>query len=357
MYNVKLLKDYILGNDIVDENIEVLENNVDFMTQVIAMSKDKNFYNLCGNKVRGNFNFVKFLIKNYSCDKNYLHKVVDNFLRFNKNEIERMDIILTMCNLINNKDDDKYIYYCTKAYMFYSELKLDIEVIKQNPEDQKLIGEGFILIMEEYGSSLLIKNYFAKHLILDIFEDYDIDLEKYLHCRFSNFEDIKKEGLNTVLISIIKQYDSTLSSYLMINPYLLDDWKKKLLLIERNWNKYEINALNNKYEILFDIVSKYIDNNYLDIHFSTFDIIGYFALKLGFMDELKIIFDYDLTIFNGFDISFIDIRNMDAYELHHFNVLRNIITGILKKKIVDEPDIYDIYYPCNSIIKLNKMKK
>ena len=45
-YSKELIDKYIKGEDIKNHQIEELENDKDFMIQVIKETNDKNFYNL-----------------------------------------------------------------------------------------------------------------------------------------------------------------------------------------------------------------------------------------------------------------------------------------------------------------------
>ena len=57
-----------------------------------------------------------------------------------------------------------------------------------NTEVADNLGMGFLIIYDSFNSSQIILDYYAKEIIEDIFEEYDIVLEDYLHQRFNTFE-------------------------------------------------------------------------------------------------------------------------------------------------------------------------
>lgn len=61
-YSKKLVFDYVMGNDIVGYNIEDLEDNPIFMRQVIEYTKDFKMYFHCSEKVKNDYEFIKFML-------------------------------------------------------------------------------------------------------------------------------------------------------------------------------------------------------------------------------------------------------------------------------------------------------
>ena len=60
-YSASTVEDYIEGNDIEDFDIDELENDRSFMLDVIKKTKDKNFYNLCSDDLKHDYEFVSVL--------------------------------------------------------------------------------------------------------------------------------------------------------------------------------------------------------------------------------------------------------------------------------------------------------
>lgn len=67
MVDLNLVSDYINGEDL-NCDVEVLENNPDFMLEVLRLSMDTKMYELCSDTVKNNFNFVVGIINLFSDD-------------------------------------------------------------------------------------------------------------------------------------------------------------------------------------------------------------------------------------------------------------------------------------------------
>ena len=50
-FNKDLVLDYVYGNDICDYDIEKLENDFDFMLEVLKYTKDSNMYFFCSEEI------------------------------------------------------------------------------------------------------------------------------------------------------------------------------------------------------------------------------------------------------------------------------------------------------------------
>ena len=84
-YGEKLIKDYIEGNDIEEYSIEELENDSEFMIMVINKTNDKNICNLCGDDVKKDPRFVKYLITKFNYDTNFIISINIYFMHnYNK---------------------------------------------------------------------------------------------------------------------------------------------------------------------------------------------------------------------------------------------------------------------------------
>ena len=68
---------YLVGNDILDFNIDELENNPEFMAEVVC--KDKNSYNLCSDEIKTNIVFIRRILDNYKDDMDFALKVYKEF--------------------------------------------------------------------------------------------------------------------------------------------------------------------------------------------------------------------------------------------------------------------------------------
>ena len=85
-YDKRIIDAYINGNDIENYSIEELENDKKFMMMIITLTNDKNFYNLCSEELKGNYEFVRFVIQKFNNDINFICKVADFYLNVVEDE-------------------------------------------------------------------------------------------------------------------------------------------------------------------------------------------------------------------------------------------------------------------------------
>ena len=87
-YSRELINRYINSEDITIYDIDELENDKDFMMQVISVSGDNNFYNLCSDNVKCDYEFVKYLIIKFKHKIDFVCEVADYFLSHVGKELE-----------------------------------------------------------------------------------------------------------------------------------------------------------------------------------------------------------------------------------------------------------------------------
>lgn len=95
-YSRDLINRYINGEDITTHDIDELENDKDFMMQVISVSGDNNFYNLCSDIVKCDYEFVKYLIIKFRDKIDFVCEVADYFLSHVGKELETTEIYTIM---------------------------------------------------------------------------------------------------------------------------------------------------------------------------------------------------------------------------------------------------------------------
>ena len=84
IYDLKLVKDYVEGNDI--ENIEELEDNLTFMKNVIRYTQDKKMIHFCSDRLKNDYEFIKFIVNYFKSDLEFICKIADEFLAKNKDK-------------------------------------------------------------------------------------------------------------------------------------------------------------------------------------------------------------------------------------------------------------------------------
>lgn len=130
-YSEKDVIDYLNGLDI--ENIMELENNAEFMFDVIKLSNDKKMYYYCSKEIQLNYHFVQKLLLLFKDDINFITFIADNFLSKEINNIndydEKINILLMIMNYLE-KDNIKYNNYG----LLLESLKKDYEQYKEKYE-------------------------------------------------------------------------------------------------------------------------------------------------------------------------------------------------------------------------------
>ncbi len=135
----KLVLDYINAEDITGFDIDLLENNYNFMTRVIMKSNDKNFYDLCSDNLKRNLPFVKFLVFKFQDDKEYVDKILEEYFKQCTKE-EKLDYkIITF--FVNNMSDKEKLHTITDYFINNSNdevLKLELMLVMSNDHDNFL---------------------------------------------------------------------------------------------------------------------------------------------------------------------------------------------------------------------------
>lgn len=267
-YNIETVYNYINGEDIADFTLEELESNTNFMIDVINASNDKNFYNFTEDNVKTDYRFVKFIINKFKEDENLITVAADTYIENQDNEQNYIELLIIMCNLIKDKNSKNYKKYKFLLEVNHKSKRLQIELgkLKMNTEVAVNLGMGFLIIYDSFNSSQIILDYYAKAIIEDIFEEYDIVLEDYLHQRFNTFEKIEKIGIKKYLLDFIAVYDEMLSSYLSSHIYLLEGISKQLDKIKNNWNKYIETKERKKYNEIINKVHEYMEYEAVDYY-------------------------------------------------------------------------------------------
>lgn len=238
MDNDIYLFNYIKGNDL--DNKEILQDDYKFMMKVIDITNDKKYYNLCSDKVKSNYNFVKFLIEKFSFDKSFIGVI--SYLYFQNNLIDEKykELLIIVNDLL--KDFDSFCSFHHKRILgaFYNSAKVNIENFKNSyPDCNDIVQKGFIIIHNNHKSSYVIIDYFAKRFIEEIFIiNEKCILEDLIHNNFNSFNKLKEYGINKFLINYIEKYDMCLADYIRCNVSLLDDIKLNLIYIEENFDNY-----------------------------------------------------------------------------------------------------------------------
>lgn len=338
-YNREVIVNYIFGNDLgKGYSIGKLENNSEFMKEVLLLSKDKNFYNLCSNRVKKNYEFVKAVVMNFNKDVDFIVKVSENYLNSSKNKLNNIELLIILCQYLD-KNGSLYLIYKSQIDNY-----LDMEIfsasmaayrnVLKRPELKELLGNGFCFLHKKYGSREIILDYMAKQSIENILGYNLCRFEDHLHNRFSKFESFEKIGITKYLVEYLEVFDELLSSYVLTNIKLLTDTKEKLKLIKENWDEYNKKVEDRRYKFLLEVVHIYMKE---EAHFTTLDE-KYLLYFIG--NELRIndkIFKYDNISHGMYEsiLNYISKLKVDEFsfpDLKIYYKLKPIIINVLTGK-------------------------
>lgn len=334
-YDRKLIYDYVYGNDIDGYDIDKLEDDYEFMMEVIDYTMDKNIYNLCSDNVKNNYDFLKFMINKFRMDLNFVCNIVDEYLKNEVDDFTRTELVLIVCNLTENINSECYKKYQVLSETIYFKKKLSFELVKvQEQSDSELINEfgmGFLLILDSYSSSDVIMNFYTKHLISDIFSENGISLEELLHRKFNKFEEVEKIGLNNYILSFLNTYDSNLSAYVSCHIEMLNDIKETMDKIKSNWDSYNFLNERKKYNKLLTDVHNYMYQHGDECSFDETEILYYIGDELSISDKILKYDGISNAFYNDIVNNFtIDKKEMDFNDFRHYHAIRQLMLGIIE---------------------------
>lgn len=340
-YNLETINNYINGEDIIDYFLEELEANTNFMIDVINVSNDKSFYYFAEDNVKKDYKFIRFIINKFKDNEKLISLAANTYIENQNNESDYIELLITMVNLIKNKNSDNYKKYKLLLETSFKSKRLKIELAKLKVDEElsDKIGMGFLTIYDDFINRPIILDYYATKIIEDIFEEYDINLEKYLHKRFKSFEKIEQIGIKKYILEFISLYDEMLSSYISSHVYLLDDIIKQIATIKQNWNNYiEINE-RKKYNEILDKVHEYMEYESVDYYsLGETHLLYLVAANLGIADTLQ---KYDSLSSEDYqsimeEIKYtLNISKLSFNDQIDYNNIKKIIINILNDETAD----------------------
>lgn len=347
-YSKKMLFDYISGNEIVGYNIDDLESDCTFIREVIDFSNDKKMYDMCDDNIKGNFEFVKFVINKFKDDKEFCTKVAFNFSELSDNDDDIFEVDIIISNLFGYKkdiDSVDEIRSCLNARMYYGTCKFEfeIEVIAScDKELEEFYQSGFVYFKELYKDRPIVVDYIAKNIIEDeITKNDNFDFEEYIHQLYKNKEVIQKVGLNNIILNYISSFDSHLFEYAQLHTEVLDGVKKELIKIEKRFDFY--NQVKNKQVSawIIEYLLKYVEASALSSKTSGTALINFISRDLN-IPEIRDESACELYVSAGISKEEYDEIENDEYQSikddKEYIVLKKYI-----KRIYDSKDIPDDY--------------
>lgn len=334
-YNKKVVYDYIYGNDIENYTLEELENDPIFMSKVILLSKDKNFYNYVESSIKQDYFFVKSLLEAFPEDDKFLMNAVDMYLQSDDDELNKIEILVVLCDTIRDKNSENYIKYKLILRAKYLKEKQEILSIKniyvQDLELKKQVGEGFFLMYDKYHANKIVLDYYAKEMIKDILpEKY---LEELIHNDFKDANELDTVEKRTYLINILSNYDSALSSYISTNPSILSEFLTIMSKIQNNWKRYIDCKEREIYENVYETVHLYM--NYEEpssnMFFTEDEMLYLLGRELNILDLIKKYDKLDEECYKDI-MNVIEEHQKENYtfiEKKHYNNLKKAVQKVI----------------------------
>ena len=292
---------YLVGNDILDFNIDELENNPEFMAEVVC--KDKNSYNLCSDEIKTNIVFIRRILDNYKDDMDFALKVYKEFESIieddeNVNSEETQQDIFEINTIMFNitrkaQDREVHIPFKIATDVFVGIEEFEFEILESQLK-KKVPGLGFYYESRKYENSENIVDFIAENFIRKIFS-YDVNLEELLHKHYKSYKEYEENGKYTILIKYISYYDNDLANYVSLNPKALENFEDELEDIKKNWQRYEdeqkrIEMAKKRYkdERYSRIIERAKDyENYEPCTVDIDSALMYIAGVLGLEDQMK----------------------------------------------------------------------
>ena len=342
-YDIKLILDYINGNDI-DYDIDYLENDSIFMKQVINYTNDKNMYRFCSDELKQNYDFIKFLVLKFNKDLDFISSLANSYLKkANEDDINSKELIILISNLLGNKYNEKYFDFKVKATGIYLDEitiiqlclnQLDVELYKQE------CGMGFLILLERFASSKIITDFFAEKLVKDIFyENSNYNIEQIVHSQIKNKSVLEKQGINSFIINYINKYDSFLASYISANINLIANVKKDIEKIIKNWSCYMDRLNQRRLYIVYQELNDYLVDNHIGLDVD--EIIDYVLIKLNDPVLYEIFYEEEIDeeFYQRMEFKkmfLIDDSKLNLAELNCLKQAVKAITELFDKDVIEK---------------------
>lgn len=363
-YNKQLIFDYISGNEIEEYDIDELENDVEFMKDVITITKDKNMLNLCSDEVKRDYEFVKTIINLFKDDIKLICEIADNYLNYyGDTDPEKFFELNIIMNELTKHYKEENIKYLLGVKMQLNWDNMHVEYMKKDKEDdfKKCAGLGFIYYLTIYPNNEIILNYVANDYLDELLINI-MDFEVYLHKNYESYEKFEEAGKYDVLFNVVSKYDQNLLNYIKSNKKLLELIDLKFQKIKYGWNSCEMRLNDDKiyYAVcVVEAIEKYMDEYLCECDFEFNYITNYIAKKLGIEKQVEKVyppFDFDEEIEeDGLELyELCNPKEMNVNDFKHYKAMKNLAEDILNGKVEDE---YDVCKYHDAIFNPSKQKK
>ena len=180
----KLIGDYISNTNLSEEERKKLENNEEFMRDVIIETDDYDYFRKCSYGLKINFNFVLFVIEKFIYNEEFISGVLLNFFANTVDNQKSREFRIMLSKLYEKYQVsylEQYQYLARKIYEYEKQMA-DDKMSELNNSWVVALGMGFRLMAEFNFESDIIRKYLAEQMINDILGE--IDIEKDIHISF-----------------------------------------------------------------------------------------------------------------------------------------------------------------------------
>lgn len=329
-YNEKLIKDYVLGNDIEDYDIEDLENDFEFMYSVLKYTMDTEMFNFCSDELKNNVRFIREVVELFDGNKNFILSITNNYLKNNNyisedDKIFRNELLIITSKYFNfDEVEDTFDIKFELGLVYKNDMK-NIKEINKNPSKYGLeedIGLGFVYIVAKYNNSAIINKYYAEKMIENLFyNDKKYNFEELMHLSASNKEIMNESVVNSFILNLILIRDECLHNYIASNINLLSKVRKSVKVVYDNWEHY-MDFLNSRRAVIIsEELDDFVIENKIKTTYSLYDMIDEIMFELGYSENRAQDIDTIQSILHKKSgiISFTDSK------------LINFITSLVKK--------------------------
>lgn len=301
----KLIKDYIDGND-TSVDVDILENDLDFMKAVIDYSGDQNLYNLCSDDIKYNCEMIKFLIERFHENSEFIINLVldfldnydhthwykeydEDFFNYSQTITNELEVLITIDKYLEQKLDERIITIKFKLKGEFLKFRITLESAFESGEDNRLkqeLGKGFYLVLMMFPTSYLIKDYYAVSIIDEILRECPGNtLEDKIHRMID--DSTKPESAMKVLINLVNKHDIELSNYIIARQEPFKEYLTEISNIIVKWDEYNDKVLNDKIYFILDIISDYYYKNEHLLCMDEFECVQYYATLLNLEEKFK----------------------------------------------------------------------
>lgn len=341
-YNKQLIEDYVKGNDLCCD-LEILEDDADFMLSVMKYTRDKNIYKLCSDRLLHDYEFNKQVIKLFADDIDFASEVAYEYVSFEDADCFALDIILMMKDLTRDKNQELYEKYDIMSGTCFTTSLLEIEIIKYNAKNNEEflndIGMGFWFIFDQYNGNERIMKFFSERFIDLIFDSLDSDLELFLHEQFDTLNDVNTTVNNCYLLSFIRNYDVSLADYATCHLDVLDKLKSDIDKVKNRWEYYCAMSDAKKYNYMIEWVHNYMQMYEDDCSFCELQVLYSIGKEFGVAEKIK---KYDVIDDEEYqellNDDFLERNDLAMTEKRHYNNIKRMMKQIIEQR---NPNSFD----------------